>query len=337
MRVPRNRNGLGVKLGAAGLSAVLIALLVILVASVGVKSAGGAEGAKLNLGILFLGGSTHLYAAKKLGLFDQEKLDVDLKSLGGGAQVVPLIVSGDIDVGMVNQVSWLLALAQGYDLVAVSSVSKERSKEPFANNLYVRADSPIRTAKDLEGKRVATNTLNNIVTIYVNGWMRKNGADSSKVQWAEVPFPQMPDTVLNNRVDAAFIVEPFGTILRNTGKSRTLASPIAEMYPRGLFFSVLAAKRSWLDKHQDEASRLVKALQRATDRVMGDQKLRLELMTEFTKMSPDLVRQLVVDDHDIRIDMGALALTMDLMMRDGLLKQKLPLEKYVWKDAPLVN
>ena len=150
---------------------------------------------KVKVGVLFLGGATHIYAAQKLGYFQRENLDVELRSLGGGAQVVPLLVSGDVNVGMINQVSWMLALAQGYDIVAVAATSAERKTAPYANNIFVVADSAIHSAKDLEGKRIATNTLNNILTLYGNEWARKHGADAKKLQWTEVPFPQMPDTL----------------------------------------------------------------------------------------------------------------------------------------------
>ena len=292
---------------------------------------------KVKVGMLFLGGATHIYAAQKLGYFQRENLDVELRSLGGGAQVVPLLVSGDVNVGMINQVSWMLALAQGYDIVAVAATSAERKTAPYANNIFVAADLAIRSAKDLEGKRIATNTLNNILTLYGNEWARRHGADPKKLQWTEVPFPQMPDTLINQRVDAAFIVEPFGSIAKGTGKVRLLASPMAEVYPKGLFFSVLASNRAWLTANEEAMRRFVKAMQEVTDLLGRDEKQRLELIAEFTKMKPDLVQQLVNDDLIVKINPEALNLTVDLMTKDGLLKGSLDIRKYLWSHAPLEN
>jgi NitT/TauT family transport system substrate-binding protein len=291
--------------------------------------------AKIKVGVLFLGGATHVYAAQKLGYFQRENLDVELRNLGGGAQVVPLLISGDVNIGMINQVSWMLALAQGYDIVAIAATSAERKTAPFANNMYVPQGSSILSAKDLEGKRVATNTLNNILTLYTNEWARKNGADPRKFQWTEVPFPQMPDTVINQRVDAAVMVEPFGTVAKESGKVRIIASPMAEVYPNGLFFSILGSNRDWLVKNEDATRRFVKALREAHAALQTDDKLRLELMTEFTKMKPELVDKLVNDDLIVEIDPAALTLTGELMLKDGLLKTKLDISKYIWKESPL--
>ena len=291
---------------------------------------------KVKVGVLFLGGATNVYAAQKLGYFQRENLDVELRSLGGGAQVVPLMISGDVNIGMINQVSWMLALAQGYDLVAVAATSAEKKDPPYANNIFVTQDSPIRTAKDLEGKRISTNTLNNILTLYTNEWARKNGADPKKYQWTEVPFPQMPDTLINQRIDAAFMVEPFGTVAQSSGKVRVMASPMAEVYPKGLFFSVLASNRDWLNSNTDIVKRFVGALQQAHNVLQKDEKQRLEFIAEFTKMKPDLVEKLINDDLVVQIDPAAISLTGDLMLKDGLLKSKLDMEKYIWKDAPRI-
>ena len=293
--------------------------------------------AKIKVGVLFLGGATHIFAAQKLGFFQRENLEVELRSLGGGAQVVPLLISGDVNIGMINQVSWMLALAQGYDIVAIAATSAEKKTAPFANNLYVPQGSAIRNAKDLEGKRIATNTLNNILTLYTNEWARKNGADPKKFQWTEVPFPQMPDTVINQRVDAAVMVEPFGTVAKESGKVQIIAAPMAEVYPNGLFFSILGSNRDWLVKNEDAIRRFVKAMQDAHAAVQKDEKLRLDLMAEFTKMKPDLIEKLVNDDLIVQIDMAALTLTGELMLKDGLLKSKLDIGKYIWKDAPLAK
>ncbi len=314
----------------------LVAMLALL-GGITTSAKAQSEPAKIKVGVLFLGGATHIYAAQKLGYFKRENLEVELRSLGGGAQVVPLLISGDVNIGMINQVSWILALAQGYDIVAVAATSAERKTTPFANNIFVLRASSIRSAKDLEGKRIATNTLNNIVTLYTNEWARKNGADPKKFQWTEVPFPQMPDTLINQRVDAAFMVEPFGTVAKETGKTQILASPMADVYPNGLFFSILGSNRDWLTKNEDTTRRFVKALQEAHATVQNDDKLRLGLMAEFTKMKPDLVEKLVNDELIVQIDAAALRLTGELMLKDGLLKTKLDIDKYIWKDAPVIK
>jgi NitT/TauT family transport system substrate-binding protein len=314
-----------------------LSLLTLMLACLASGPAPAQTPAKVKVGVLFLGGATHIYAAQKLGYFQRENLDVELRSLGGGAQVVPLLVSGDVNVGMVNQVSWMLALSQGYDIVAVAATSAEKKAPPYANNIFVATDSPVQSAKDLEGKRIATNTLNNILTLYGNEWARKHGADPKKLQWTEVPFPQMPDTLINKRVDAAFIVEPFGSIAKSSGKARVLASPMAEVYPKGLFFSVLGSNRAWLNANEDAMRRFVKAMTEVTELLGRDEKPRLELIAEFTKMKPELVQQLVNDDLIVKINPEALNLTVDLMTKDGLLRSSLDIRKYLWSHAPLEN
>ena len=83
--------------------------------------------------------------------------------------------------------------------------------------------------------------------------------------------------------------------------------------------------------------RFVKAMQEVTELLGRDEKQRLELIAEFTKMKPDLVQQLVNDDLIVKINPEALNLTVDLMTKDGLLRSSLDIRKYLWSHAPLEN
>jgi len=67
--------------------------------------------------------------------------------------------------GFSNTTSLLLANSQGLPLkVVAAGVSSTGEDGKDFGAVIVKADSPIRSAKDLAGKRVAVNTLKNINT-----------------------------------------------------------------------------------------------------------------------------------------------------------------------------
>ena len=45
----------------------------------------------------------------------------------------------------------------------------------------------------------------------------RSGVDPASVQYFELPFPQMTDALLQNRLDAVWSVEPFLTFLLKSG------------------------------------------------------------------------------------------------------------------------
>jgi NitT/TauT family transport system substrate-binding protein len=73
------------------------------------------------------------------------------------------------------------------------------------------AASPIKTAKDLNGKVIGVNGVRNISEIDTRTWVDKNGGNSSTVQFVELTFPEMAPAVLSGRVAAAELRDLFVT------------------------------------------------------------------------------------------------------------------------------
>ena len=67
---------------------------------------------------------------------------------------------------------------------------------------------PIQNAKDLVGKTVAVNNLNNIGDTSVRAGVRAAGGDPKQVKFIEVPFPDMPAALAEHRIEAGWVVEP---------------------------------------------------------------------------------------------------------------------------------
>jgi NitT/TauT family transport system substrate-binding protein len=80
--------------------------------------------------------------------------------------------------------------------------------KPWADVLIPKG-SDIKDPKDLEGKTIAANTLNNICEVTINATLEKQGVDVSKLKYTEIPFPDMIGALEKGRVDAACVVEPF--------------------------------------------------------------------------------------------------------------------------------
>ena len=76
-------------------------------------------------------------------------------------------------------------------------------------------------------------------------WLEKRGVDPKKVEFLEIPFPQMADALFQKRVDAVWNVEPFVTFMTQSGKAKVLAYPYLDNIP-GMDISNYYAKESWI-------------------------------------------------------------------------------------------
>jgi NitT/TauT family transport system substrate-binding protein len=110
-----------------------------------------------------------------------------------------------VDIGFANVVSLSIAHERGVPFTLLASANLHMPTQVTAGILTVLKSGPIKSAKDLEGKVVAVNGLNNISSVSVQAWVDKNGGDWKTVKFVEMPFPQMPDAVRAGRVDAASI------------------------------------------------------------------------------------------------------------------------------------
>jgi NitT/TauT family transport system substrate-binding protein len=143
------------------------------------------------------------------GFFAAEGLEIDTTPTAGGAMGLPALAAGQVQITFSNIISVVLGAKQGLGFEVIAAGSNTGDKTPDLAALVAKKGSAIKTGKDLEGKRVAVNTRNNIIWLYARAWVQATGGNPDAVTYLEVPFPQMVDAVKGDRVDAAFVVEPF--------------------------------------------------------------------------------------------------------------------------------
>jgi NitT/TauT family transport system substrate-binding protein len=115
------------------------------------------------------------------------------------------VAGGSADIGFSNVVSLAIAHERGLPFTLLAPANLHLPTQVTAGILTALKNGPIKSAKDLAGKVVAVNGLNNISSVSVQAWIDKNGGDWKNVKFAEMPFPQMPEAVRSGHVDAASI------------------------------------------------------------------------------------------------------------------------------------
>ena len=140
-------------------------------------------------------------------------------------------------------------------------------------------DSPIRGPKDLQGKTVAVNTLNNIVHLMAMAWVDKYGGNSTKVKFVEIPFPQMEPALIAGKIDAISVQEPFAAAAARRPEIRVLSNPWGDVLPKFLIATWFASEK-WIQKNKATAQAFVRGINRGIDAVHADPEgMLLSLMT----------------------------------------------------------
>jgi NitT/TauT family transport system substrate-binding protein len=181
-------------------------------------------------------GAAAVYASDR-DFFKDAGLDVNVSIMASGGSVIPAVIGGSAEFGVSNPISLATAFSHGAPLVCFAATVYYRSTSPNSL-LMVAKDSPVQTARDLNGKTVAVNGLRNTPQLSTQVWLDKNGADSKSVKFTEVPFPEMGLALTSGRVDAAFFSEPALSLVRND--LRVLGDPygaIAPQFITGSYFT----------------------------------------------------------------------------------------------------
>jgi NitT/TauT family transport system substrate-binding protein len=117
---------------------------------------------KVTVGVIPITDVAPIYLGKEKGFFAKQNLDVEMQLAQGGAELIAPVVSGQREFGFSNLSSILIAQTRGLELVAIApgaSSTGEQGRDFGA--IIAPGDSPLQNAKDLEGKTVAVNNLNN--------------------------------------------------------------------------------------------------------------------------------------------------------------------------------
>ena len=201
--------------------------------------------------------------AKDLGMFERAGLDVELSTISNGAAILAALTAGALDVGFSNIVAVAVAHEKGLSFAFIAAAVVHNSDDDITGLLAVATGSPIRTAKDLEGKTIAVSGINELATITIKHYLDINGVDANNVHFIELPFGAMPEAVRSRRVDAASLNRTAAPTIGKPGDPlRVLTNTYNAVAPRWST-SAWVATKDWIAKHPSEARAFTTVMRQA--------------------------------------------------------------------------
>ncbi len=275
-----------------------------------------------------------LQVAITKGYFEEAGLQVDTTPTAGGAVGLPALASGAVQFAFSNCVSIALGAAQGLGFKVVAAGSFTAKEAPDIAAIVAKPGAGLKSGADLNGKKVAVNTRNNIIWLYAKAWVDETGGDSDAVTYLEVPFPQMLDAVAGDQVDAAFLVDPFLTVGTSSGKVDVVGWPYSTIQPE-IPVGMYAATQSYIDDNPEIVSSFVSAYNKGVDWAnenAGSDEW-VEIISGYTRLSADQLADLQILPFHKTIDPAKLQATMDLMAKYGLVREPYDASKLLYKTA----
>jgi NitT/TauT family transport system substrate-binding protein len=260
------------------------------------------------------------------GFFARHGLKVKLQSSQGGAATVPALVSGKIQVAGSNVVSLLIAASKGLPVEAIApGTSAHGAGQKDFGALMVAKGSPIRDVRQLAGKTVAVNTLNNIAEVVVKASLQKAGVDPAKVKLREIDFPEMAPALGRHDVDAAFLIEPFVTIAKKNG-DRVIDYSYVTTEPN-LQVGAYAVSRQFAKDKPDAVKRYRAAVGDTARYLMAHQSEFRTFLAERAKTPAKLAKAMELPTFTTTLNTASLQRTAGLVQRFGLVKGKVQVDE----------
>ncbi|MBE0469484.1 MAG: ABC transporter substrate-binding protein [Methyloprofundus sp.] len=121
--------------------------------------------------------------AEALGYLGDIKLNY-VGSITGGPQDLQALVTGDVDFAMAFNGAIVKLAASGIDIVSL--VGSYGSDANTAIAYFVTEQSPIKTARDLIGKKISVNTLGAHSEFTIKEYLYRNGLSSAEIAAVEL-------------------------------------------------------------------------------------------------------------------------------------------------------
>ena len=264
--------------------------------------------------------------AYDMGFFDRAGLDVTLQPLSNGGAIAAAVASGAVQIGIGNVMAIESAHKKGIPLTIVAPAAVNLDNAP-SNVLIVSKNSPLRNAKDLNGKVVATNPLRGIGEVMTSDWIDKNGGDSTTVKYIEVPFPEAEGVVVQGRADASLSVEPF--ITQAKGDTRVFSNPFAVLGD-GYLITAYFAAAPWAQAHSDAVARFAAVIRDTANWANANQSKSAEILAKYAHLDAAVVKQTVRARYATTLTPAQLQPTIDAAAKYKVLDGTFPAQEIIF-------
>ncbi|HSD38782.1 MAG TPA: aliphatic sulfonate ABC transporter substrate-binding protein [Rhodocyclaceae bacterium] len=277
--------------------------------------------------------------AQQQGWFDKEfakdGIKINLVSFtGGGSEATTALATGALDVTYTGSNPALRVAASKANVKLIGVSSFVRSSGSF---IIVPVNSPLKTVKDLKGKKVA----------YLAGTVRHSslskalksvGLSTKDIESLNMPFEASGPALVRGDIDAIVETDNVAAVLLEKGAARVLLD--TGTHPEWATPNVISANGDFVKKYPDIVRRLLKVDQQISAWADANYDETVKLYTVGTKSSEKVVRDNFKDGRfhqEPRLTDEAIASLKaeeEFMSEAGLLKGSVDYAKWVEK-API--
>jgi NitT/TauT family transport system substrate-binding protein len=202
---------------------------------------------------------------QRAGIFKKHGLTLEIVYTQGAGETQQAVISGSVDLGIAAGVMGVLgAFSKGAPVRVIAA------ETTGAGDLYwyVKADSPIKTLKDTEGKTLAYSTNGSSTHGVVSAFMKQYGLKAKPTAMGG-PAANLT-AVMSGQVDVGWAAPPFGLDQLDKGDIRRIATGNDAVVFKGQTVRLNIANARFLTEHKALVDRYMNAYRETVDYMYKD-------------------------------------------------------------------
>ena len=256
------------------------------------SATGGADPGKISIGFWPVAAGLPLFLGVERGYFTEAGLDVEAVQFASAQQVAEGIIAGRLQGSGNGTASGALGLAEIaspglFKILAANPSNVDLKLEQF----IVAKDSPFQSIADLAGKRVASGpgAQNKVIAEAV---LKANGIEDVEIQQLEIR--QHVAALEAGQIDAAYTLEPTGTVGDMNGLTRIIENGVVSTYilgdPQAPWFGGSATlSTEFINTYPEAAKIYAEAYRRSIEDIRTDPDSVRQYLVGYTAIEGDLV------------------------------------------------
>jgi ABC-type nitrate/sulfonate/bicarbonate transport system substrate-binding protein len=273
-------------------------------------------------------GAEAFYALAQ-GFFRDAGIDAQVQAIANGAAVAAGVASGALDIGQSNVVSIATAHEKKLPFVVIAPAASYSDEHP-TTEIVAMKNSPLHTAKDLNGKTSTTNGILNIGQIATMAWIEKNGGDPHSVKFIEMPVSAQPAALEGGQLDVSLLAEPVLSQTLATGKVRVFAKPYGAL-GSGWLIGVYFTTETWARAHPDLVRKFAAVMAQTARWAATHQAESAKILEQYTKttLGPQVARAVYAE----RLDPKTIQPVIDASARYGAISAPFPATELLFQPS----
>jgi NitT/TauT family transport system substrate-binding protein len=241
----------------------------------------------VTIGMTTTDDASALLIGVQTGIFRRAGLDINVQKAPSGSATAEALAGGTYTFGSVSAITMVTAFGLGVPLLSVAPGGLYNSTTDFVVSV-VKKDSPIQTARDLNGSTIGSAALQDLNTVSMMAWIDQHGGDSKTIRVIEVPYPALIAAVDEGRIAMATMIQPILSSALASGKVRMFAKTYDAIAPR-FYITTWMTRSSYANDNADVCRRFASAIREANAYANAHRPETTALLAPFSGMQLDTI------------------------------------------------